>query len=204
MSPRRRATDDSAISRFGEQRRHVLSRAVHVLEQDREVPIDVQSETLRETTALLATSLEELKVAEEELRQQNEELLVTREAIESTSRHFRRLFDDGPLPYVVTDVCGIIKHANHAAAVLFKRPAELLERKPLLSFVPLDRRGSFRDAINRIQLVDEAHDWQVKLLRHGDAPVQVSIDVRLSPGARDGETLICWVIRPTAPLPEVS
>jgi PAS domain-containing protein len=131
--------------------------------------------------------------------QQNEELLIAREAIESTSRHFRRLFEDAPLPYVVTDVCGIIRHANHAAAVLLKRPAELLERKPLLAFVPLDRRGSFRDAINRLPLVDVAHDWRVKMLRHGDGPVDVAIDVRLSAGPHDGEDFICWVIRPIIP-----
>jgi PAS domain-containing protein len=196
MSPRRRTTDDAAISRLVDQRREVLSRAVHVLDSDREVPIDVQPETLRETTALLSVSLEELKVAEEELLQQNEELLVTRDAIESTSRYFRRLFDDAPLPYIVTDICGIIRQANRAAAVLLKRPPELLEGKPLLTFVPLDRRSSFRDAINRIQLVDVAHDWRIKLLRHGDAPIQVAIDVRLSQSTREGDDLICWVIRP--------
>lgn len=197
MSLRRRATDDAAISRLGNQRREVLSRAVGVLESDREVPIDVQPESLRETTALLSVSLEELKVAEEELMQQNEELLATREAIESTSRHFRRLFEDAPLAYVVTDVCGIIREANHAAAVLLKRPSELLERKPLPAFVPLERRGAFRDAINRLRIVDAAHDWSVRLLRHGDAPIEVVIDVRVSQGAHDGEDLFCWVIRPT-------
>jgi PAS domain S-box-containing protein len=204
MSPRRRATDDTAIARLADQRQEVLSRAVHVLDPDREVALDAQPETLRETTALLATSLEELRVAEEELMQQNEELLFTRQAIEATSRHFRRLFEDAPVPYVVTDICGIIRHANHAAARLLKRPAELLERKPLLTFVPLDRRGSFRDAINRLQLVEAARDWHVKLLRHGDAPLQVSIDARLSAGARDGEDLICWVIRPVAPALDAS
>lgn len=201
MPPRRRATDDAAISRLVNQRREVLSRAVQVIDADREVPIEAQPESLRETTALLTVSLEELKVAEEELLQQNEELLRTRDAIESVSRHFRRLFDAAPLPYIVTDVCGIIRHANHAAAVLFKRPPELLEQKPLILFVPLDRRGTFREALNRLQIVDAAHDWQVKLLRHGDAPVQVSIDVRMSQGAAEGEDLICWVIRPTAPPP---
>jgi PAS domain S-box-containing protein len=196
MSPRRRHTDDATIERFGEQRREVIGRAVQVLDLDREIPIDAQPETLRETAALLAVSLEELKVSEEELVQQNEELLITREAIESTSRHFRRLFEDAPLPYIVTDICGIIRHANRAAAALLRRPAETLEQKPLLTVVPLDRRASFRAAINRLQLVDAAHDWRVKLLRHGDAPVSVVIEARLSPGENDGEDLLCWVLRP--------
>jgi PAS domain-containing protein len=200
MSPRRRVTGDAAISRLVERRHEVLSRAVQVLDSDREIPIEAQPEALRETTALLAISLDELKVAEEELRQQNEDLVVAREAIESTSRHFRRLFEDAPLPYIVTDVCGIVTHANHAAVVLLKRPAELLEGKSLLAFVPFEGRGSFRDAISRLQLVDAAHDWRVILMRHGDAPVQVSIDVRVSSGVHDGEDLICWVVRPIMPL----
>jgi PAS domain S-box-containing protein len=196
MSPRRRPTDDAAIERLVDQRRHVTGQAVRLLESDFEVPIEVQPERLRETVALLATSLEELKVAEEELVQQNEELAHTREAVESSARHFRRLFEAVPLPYVVTDICGMIRHANHAAAVLFKRPAELLEGKPLLNFVPLDRRGPFREAINRLQLVDAVHDWRVTLLRHGDGPVPVTIDVQLSRGAQQGHELICWLLRP--------
>jgi PAS domain S-box-containing protein len=196
MSPRRRPTDDAAIERLVEQRRAVVGRAVRVLDTDREVTIEAQPETLRETVALLTASLEELKVAEEELVQQNEELVLTRDAVESNSRHFRRLFDAVPVPYVVTDVCGMIRHANHAAAVLFRRPAEMLEGKPLLSFVPLDRRGGFREAINRLQLVDDVHDWRVTLLRHGDGPVPVTIDVQLSRGAHQGEEMICWLLRP--------
>jgi PAS domain-containing protein len=196
MSPRRRPTDDAAINQLTGQRREVLERALHVLDADREVPIEVRPEALRETTALLTVSLEELKVAEEELQQQNEELMATRDAVESTSRYFRRLFDEAPIAYIITDAVGIIRHANHAAAVLLKRPAELLERKPLLAYVPLERRGAFREAINRLPLVDSAHDWRTTLLRHGDASVPVAIDVWLVPGGRDGEDIVAWMVRP--------
>src|SRR5918999_3923215 len=110
MSPRRRYTDDASISRLVERRREIVGRAVQVLDADREIPLHVEPETLRETAALLAMSLEELKVAEEEIFQQNEQLALTREAIESTSRHFRRLYDDAPFPYIVTDVVGIVRH----------------------------------------------------------------------------------------------
>ena len=197
MSTRRRATND-AIARLTEQRRDVVGRAVHVLDIDRGIPVDAESDTLRETAALLTISLEELKVAEEELVQQNEELVSSREAIESTSRHYRRLFDEMPGPYVVTDVCGIIRHANGAAAALLRRPADALERKPLLTLVPLEGRSRFREAISRLRLVDAARDWRTDLLRHGDAPVSVAIDVRVSRGVHDGEDLMCWLLRPTA------
>jgi len=196
MSPRRRPTDDAAIERLVEQRHAVVSRAVHVLDADHETPEMERPETLRETVALLTISLEGLKVAEEALVQQNEELALGREAIESSTRYFRRLFEEAPLPYLVTDVVGIIRQANHAAAVLLKRPSELLEGKPLLSFVPLDRRSGFREAINRLQLVEVARDWRVTLLRHGDGPVPVTIDVRLARGVGPGDDAICWILRP--------
>jgi PAS domain S-box-containing protein len=196
MSPRRRHTDNEAIARLTQQRHEVVDRAVQLFDADREVPVEFQPDALRETTGLLAVSLEELKVAEEELVQQNEELLTTREAIEAMSRHHRRLFEDAPLPYIVTDICGIIRHANRAAVALFRRPADMLQGKPLLVFVPLERRASFRDAINRLPLVDAAHDWHVTLLRHGDASVAVSIEASVSTGEQDGEDLICWLLRP--------
>ena len=201
MTPRRRTIDDAAISRLVDQRREVVGRAVRVLDSEIEIPVAVEPDNpdaLRETVALLTVSLEELKVAEEELVQQNEELVLTREAVESSTRHFHRLFDEVPLPYLVTDVVGMIRHANHAAAALLKRPADLLEGRPLLTFVPLDGRSAFREAINRLHLVDAARDWRVTLLRYGDGPVPVSIDVRLSRGAHAGEDLVCWILRPPA------
>jgi PAS domain-containing protein len=191
---------NDAIARLTEQRREIMSRAVQVLDADREMPVEAESDTLRATAALLAISLEALKVAEEQLVQQSEELRVTRDAIESTSRHYRRLFDDLPVPCVVTDVCGIIRHANGAAVALLRRPADVLEREPLLTLLPLDRRSMFRDAINRLLLVDAAYDWRVELLRYGDAPVSVAIDVSVSRGLHDGEDLMCWLLRPVATL----
>jgi PAS domain S-box-containing protein len=204
MSFRRRHTDSEAIARLGQQRRQFVDRAVSaldVLDGDGDTRPNAGPEPLRETTALLAASLEELKVAEEELVQQNEELLLTREAIEATSRHYRRLFEDAPVAYIVTDVVGIIRHVNDAAAMLLRRPTDMLEGKPLINLVPLDRRSSFRDAINRLKLVDAAHDWRVTLLRHGDAPVPVSMEARISQGENPGEDLICWALRPVEPVP---
>ncbi len=198
MSPRRSHTTNDVVARLIERRRELVGRAVEVLDVEREVPVDGEDETLRETVALLAISLEELKIAEQELVQKNEELLVTRAAIESTSRHYRRLFDEMPVPCVVTDVCGIITHSNRAAAALLRWPADLLDRKPLLTLVRLEHRSQFRDAMNRLQLVDAASDWRVDLLRHDDAPVSVAIDVSVSRGLNDGEEIIYWVLRPIA------
>ena len=49
----------------------------------------------------------------------------------AADRRYRVLFDRAPLAYVVTNAAGVIQHANRAAAVLLKRPAELLVTQSL-------------------------------------------------------------------------
>src|SRR4029077_13217635 len=52
------------------------------------------------------TTLEELRVAEEELRQQNEELIATRHLIENERQRYQELFEFAPDAYLVTDMAG--------------------------------------------------------------------------------------------------
>src|SRR5438132_1367936 len=75
----------------------------------------------------LHTSLEELLVADEELRQQqttlleqNQELNASRRAIERERERYRELFEFAPDGYVITSPDGTIREANRAAAQLFR------------------------------------------------------------------------------------
>ena len=111
-------------------------------------------------------------------------------------RHYRTLFDRAPLAYLVTDTAGVIRQANRAAAVLLKRPAELLAKQSLDAFVPLDRRRAFRDRLEWLPLLDRAHDWHVSLVPHGAAPVDVAAHVEVTDGTRAGESVVCWLLRP--------
>jgi PAS domain-containing protein len=80
-------------------------------------------------------SLEELKVAEEELRVQNATLETQRVSINDKVRHYRQLFMYSPAPTFVTDVYGTIQEGNLAAAKLFRREAPHLEGKPLVTLL---------------------------------------------------------------------
>ena len=112
------------------------------------------------------------------------------------SRHYRLLFERAPLPYVVTDFDGTIRAANRAAAVLLKRPSELLAGKPLASFVPLERRADFRETLAGLPLLDGLRDWRLTLLPHGGAPVDVGIPATVLEGVWEGRDAIFWLIRP--------
>jgi PAS domain-containing protein len=112
------------------------------------------------------------------------------------ARRYRLLFERAPLPYVVTDFGGTIREANRAAAVLLKRPSELLDGKALIAFVPLERRAEFRETLAGLPLVDGLRDWGMTLLPHGGTPVEVAMHANVLDGAWNGHDAIFWIVRP--------
>lgn len=92
----------------------------------------------------LQNTLEELHVTQEELRQQNDELLVTHRVLEVERQRYQDLFDFASDGYLVTDTHGVIKEANRAAGLLLGVAAEQLRGKPLPLFVHEKERAAFR------------------------------------------------------------
>src|SRR5579864_5176587 len=90
-------------------RASLLRRANNVLNADSEIPLPERYDALPQVSALLATSLEELKVAEEELVEQNEELIATRASLEADLRYYAQLFDLAPCALLISDVYGSIQ-----------------------------------------------------------------------------------------------
>jgi PAS domain-containing protein len=111
-------------------------------------------------------------------------------------RQYRLLFERAPLPYVVTNFDGTIRAANRAAAVLLKRPSELLAGRPLAAFVPLEHRAHFRETLAGLPLLDGLRDWRLTLLPHAGAPVDVSMHATvLDREWQDGDAIL-WIVRP--------
>ena len=65
-----------------------------------------------------ARKLPQLMVADEELRQQSDELVETRRSVEYQRQRYADLFDFAPDGYLVTDPLGMIQEVNRAAAEL--------------------------------------------------------------------------------------
>src|SRR4051812_28505142 len=64
----------------------------------------------------IETAHEELTVADEELRAQADALEALRASTADELRHYRRLFDEAPDGYVVTDAHGVVLEANRTIA----------------------------------------------------------------------------------------
>lgn len=99
---------------------------------------------MQETFQELQATLEELHVAEEELRQQNEELDAAQQLIEAERQRYQELFDFAPEGYLVTDLHGLIREANAAAATLLGVSMRTLKGKPFANYIGEETRGEFR------------------------------------------------------------
>jgi PAS domain S-box-containing protein len=122
----------------------------------------------------LAT-VEELRTAEEELRQQNEALDAAAHDLRAERQRYQDLFDFAPDCYVVTDADGLIRDANRAAADLFGVRRPYLTGKPLRVFVTLDRRVAFDALVSRLGRGELIRGEETELLQRGGVPLPASV-----------------------------
>ncbi|MBD2520247.1 PAS domain S-box protein [Nostoc sp. FACHB-973] len=136
--------------------------------------VEAQSAEIMQVNQDLQQALEEFRTAEDELRQQNEELLVARELVELERQRYQDLFEFAPDGYLVTDAAGIIQEANRAATTLFGVVPEYLVNKPLILFIAQEDRQTFITRLNNLQQVQE---WEVYLKPRKKKPFPASIKV---------------------------
>jgi PAS domain S-box-containing protein len=111
----------------------------------------------------LATTLAELDVAEEELREQGEMLDETRSALVREQQQYQRLFEFAPDAYVVTDLHGSIQRANLTAVQLLNLEAKFLTHKPLVVFVADEQHHLFRDAVTNLGKSGRVTTFELRL-----------------------------------------
>ncbi len=111
----------------------------------------------------LQTAMEELQVAQEELRQKNEEVLRAQETADMERQRYQELFELMPAAYLVTDLYGTVREANHTAASLLEISCSSLIGKPLVVFVPSLQRRSFRTLLNRLSDIMQVQFLDIKL-----------------------------------------
>ena len=160
----------------------------------REIPVEA-----------LQSALESLRVAEKELRQQNEDLLAAQRALEDERRRYQGLFEFAPCGYVVTDAFGIIQEMNRTAELLFNHRRESLRRKPLVVLFPREARPSFLSHLHRLlrRGAREVETWETPLVRAGAAPFPAEV---AASAVLDGEGRpagLCWLVRDVSDRKEV-
>jgi PAS domain S-box-containing protein len=141
------------------------------------------------------TAYEELRVADEELHQQQEALLRAREIAEVERGRYQELFEFAPGAYLVTDAHGAIQDANRAASTLFNRRHAYLLGKPLTMFIVLDNHSGFRTRLQQLKTSEGIHSWEDQVQPHEQSPIHVSITVTRAEDGTDKPITLRWLLR---------
>jgi PAS domain S-box-containing protein len=184
------------IDALARGRQAMLVRANQIIGTDAHTAlIEREHETVPSLAALLMSSLEELKVAEEELREQNALLSERRLAEEQRLQHYRLLFMHIPAPAFVTDLYATILDANNAAAALFRREARHLERKPLAALLDPASRDEFRKQLGHVVSNRDTRSCRLVFHRVGNLPLEARATVSIVPDlGPTGSGVLFWLI----------
>lgn len=144
---------------------------------------------LEEALDALGTQHEELQVADEELREQLDELTRLGIALEAERERYADLFALAPDAHLVTDRRGVIHEANEAAATLLRIDRRFLRAKPLASFVCPSEGDALHLLLETTQKVAEAIELRVRPRGAGE----VLVDVRVR--ATSQGTSLIWILR---------
>jgi PAS domain S-box-containing protein len=142
----------------------------------------------------LDSVLEELRVAEEEIRSQREELALVEGSIAAERERYRELFQLAPAAYLVTDAHGLVLDANWPSAMLLGVPAEALLGKPLAVYVADEDRQRFRHRLLHANGMD-LREWELRLRTRRGRTLRVAATVGTARevGGRAGG--LRWLLR---------
>ncbi len=143
------------VDGLSRQIEELRSRVVALLQRSATEP-NSQQDLITEAFEELHIGLEELKVAEEQLK-------ATRTLADEEGQRYQELFDFAPDGYLVTDTYGTILEANRAASVLLNVSQRFLIRKPLLSYIAQSDHQAFFNFLTQLQDIDRRNEWELCL-----------------------------------------
>lgn len=142
---------------------------------------------------------EQLIVADEELRVQQEELEAARAALLSLGAERDLLLQDSRAAYVVTDDRGVVKQATGAAQRLVRQPPTRVTTRPIASWFEVADRRAVRAVIGRVTATGERQQLPgVRILTFDDVVLRVGLVVERVTGVGDGRSLLRWELTPDA------
>jgi PAS domain S-box-containing protein len=172
---------------------HARARAFGLRKQAAEMPSDTpwSEEALQE----LNTALEELRVTEEEVYAQADNLLGMQRELEYERRRYLELFDDAPEPYLTTDADGVILQANRRALQLFRKRDRFLRGKPVTSYVSAEDRSVVRDALTLVATHDSVCRVEFSITQpHAAAVRRVTASLCRAQYAERPSLQIRWIL----------
>ena len=149
------------------------------------------------TEERLMNELAQMRQRVAELEALEAERLSARQALEAERWRYQELFEftlDGCL---VTDLEGIIKEANRAAADLLHISQDLLVGKSFIVFVAQKEHKPFRSHLSRLRngSIDRVMGWEVQTQTQEGLPFPVAITVAVSRDPQGKLAGLRWLLR---------
>ena len=143
----------------------------------------------------LQSSIDELEVVDDELRQQEEELIQTRANLEREGRRYRELFHQAPDAGLVTDLSGMILDANPRASAFFAVGLPYLVGKPVTTYVDIGDRPAFRQRLRRCANGETSGEWMVRFSPRSGRAVLAEVQVVRISDETGQPTNLLWLVR---------
>ncbi|MBI3949361.1 MAG: sigma 54-interacting transcriptional regulator [Acidobacteria bacterium] len=143
----------------------------------------------------LSVTVEELQIADEELRQQKDELAAAQTIVEAERQRYQELFEFAPDAYLVTDTEGVIQEANRGAATLLNVSQPTLVSKPLVVFVAKDDRQAFHIQLSRLPDERGIQEWELHLQPHEGTAFPAAVTIAAVDDAQGKLVGLRWLIR---------
>lgn len=142
----------------------------------------------------LNSALEELHVANEELMVQNEQQNQTLQMLEAERRKYRELFEFAPDGYVVTDLDGKIREANHAFINMMKSKPKKVFGSFLLIYLSSREVSEYYKILRRLRANESIQGWDV-LMHCRDTDFYASVNAQPVIGSQDHPVALRWMLR---------
>jgi PAS domain S-box-containing protein len=153
------------------------------------------SDTFSDYLKALSEALSELKVLEQAVCRQNQQLFATRHALEIERQRYQELFEFAPDGYLITDKHGKIQEANCAAAELFKIERKYIIGKLLMNFVAEEQRSIFRSLLVQLQSVDQVREWEMGFVTQDRQGFEAALTIVAVKTSRGDTVALRWILR---------
>ena len=182
------------VSSFSMQRQRLLHHAGSLLGSD--AP-KADPTTVAGLTQALMTSLELLKVAEEELRTERRTSATLSAAQDRRLAHMTAMFDLAPAALILTTADTTIREANRAAATLLGRDAYDLAGVQLSHMVPKAQSEAFREQLALAIEMGTVLAWSFPLELRRTGRAMITATVSTIDDAAVGTRALYWTLRTT-------
>jgi len=181
------------IDQFVQRTHRMYRRLADLYDNLNNMP--VMPDTLPRALVELGSASEIMNLATQELHLQNEELIQTRNLLETERQRYQDLFEFAPDGYVVTDGSGIIQEANCAAAKLFNYLQQYLVGKPIINFVTLEDRQTFRGFLIQLSESNKVKELVIRMQKRGDELFDAAMTVGVVRDQQGKLIALRWLVR---------